>query len=303
MSAGGDSSKVIIFALLANLGIAVSKFVAAFISGSASMLAEAIHSLVDTTNQVLLLIGGKQSKKAPTDIHPLGFGREAFFWSFMVAIMLFSLGGMFAIYEGVHKLEAHEAISSPLVGLTVLIVSLVLEGFSFRACLQEVKKQNKHGSLATWFKKTTSSDLLVVFMEDAAAMLGLVIATACLLIAWQTGNPVWDAVGSIAVGCVLVVVAVLLAIEIKSLMIGEAPSTDFRSFLEQEIPKHIPDGKLLRLIALQTGARDVLLSFKVSPGSVRESKQLIEGINSLERETKSVFPEVRWQFVEPDFSE
>src|SRR3989344_119242 len=181
MSAGG-SAKVIFLALVANLGIAVAKFAGAFFTKSAAMLAEAIHSLVDATNQVLLLVGNKKAQQAPTAQHPLGYGREAFFWSFIVAILLFSLGGLFAIYEGVHKFSDHEQLTSPLIALVILLFSIGLEWVSFRACVKEVKAQNPYRSLWTWFRKTSSSELLVVFTEDAAAMVGLILATVSLLL-------------------------------------------------------------------------------------------------------------------------
>ena len=303
MSAGDGSAKVIIFALMANLGIALSKAAGAFITQSASMFAEAIHSLVDTSNQILLLIGRKLSKRAPTEAHPLGYGREAFFWSFIVAIMLFSLGGLVAIYEGVHKFSNSEEIRSPLIALAILGVSLVLEGFSFSACLKEVAHQQKGRSLWRWFHETTSSELLVVLTEDAAALVGLTIATGCLIVSWVTGDPRWDAIGSIWVGIVLVAVAGLLAVEIKSLIVGEAPTTDFKAFIQEQIQTHIPGGRLLKLIAIQTGADEVLLSYKVHPGTIQSAAHLVDGINSLEKSVKKAFPEVRWQFVEPDWIE
>lgn len=303
MSAGGESTKVVVLALLANLGIAIAKLIGAMVSGSASMLAEAVHSLVDTANQVLLLIGGKKARKAPTDAHPLGYGREAFFWSFLVAILLFSMGGLFAIYEGVHKFsapETRESVGSPFLALSILAISLVLEGLSFRACIREVRRQNRYGDLWTWFRRTTSSDLLVIFTEDAAAMIGLLIATTSLLVSWLTGDSAWDAVGSILVGLLLVLVAAFLAVEIKSLIIGEASSTDFRPFLESEVAHRFPEGRLLRLLALQIGPHEVLLSYKIDPGRTMDVPGLIIAINSLEKATRKAFPEVRWQFVEPD---
>ena len=300
MSHSNESSKVVLFALLANLGIAIAKFVGAAISGSTSMLAEAIHSLVDTTNQVLLMVGAKRAQKAPDDLHPLGYSREAFFWSFVVAILLFSLGGLFAIYEGAHKIHNHEPLSSPVLTVGILIFSVVLEGMSFRACLKEVRAQNTHGSLWAWYHKSTAADLLVVFTEDLAAMIGLTLATGFVLLSWATGNPLWDAIGSIVVGAVLVIVAVLLASEIKSLIIGEAPATDFKTFLEIEIAKQIPNGKLLRLVAIQIGVQEVMLSYKIDPGSVVDVASLISLINSIEREMRKKFPQIRWQFVEPD---
>jgi cation diffusion facilitator family transporter len=300
MSAGGGSKKVIVFALLANLGIAIAKFTGAFISGSAALLAEAIHSLVDCANQVLLLVGSKLAKRAPTELHPLGYGREAFFWSFVVAILLFSLGGVFAIYEGAHKLSEHGEVSAPFLSMGILAVSIVLEGMSFWACIKEVRSQNPYKNLWVWFRKTTASELLVIFTEDAAAMVGLILAFLCVFVSWLTGNVVWDALGSIFVGSLLVVVAALLAIEVKSLLIGEAPSTDFRGFIEGKVSEYIPGGKVFNLIALQIGANEVMLSCKLSAGNVKDVSQLIGAINQIEREVKQKFPEVRWQFMEPD---
>ncbi len=301
MSHHGEPTRVIVFALFANLGIALSKFAGAFFSGSSAMLSEAIHSLVDTINQVLLLFGSKRAARPPTEKHPLGFGAESFFWSFMVAILLFSLGGMFAIYEGFHKLHSTEALKTPWLSLAILIVSLVLESLSFRACLAEIRAGNPHGSLWRWFKKTTSAELLVVFTEDLAALLGLIIATFALFLSWMTNDPKWDALGSISVGLILVAVAILLSIEIRSLMIGESPSQDYRSFVEMKAKEKFPDGQVLRFIALQLGGNRVLLTYKIHPGSITDVAVLIARINELEYEVRTHFPEIAWQFVEPDY--
>jgi cation diffusion facilitator family transporter len=300
MSSAGGPVKVIIIALFANLGIALSKLAGAIISGSASLLAEAIHSFVDCANQALLLVGAKASAKAPSQKHPLGYGREAFFWSFIVAILLFSLGGVFSVYEGVHKLSSHEPVSSPILVVIILFIAVALESYSFMACLAEVRRKNRFGSLWEWFKKTTEAELLVIFTEDLAALLGLVFALVCVSLAWVTGNPLWDAVGSILVGVLLIAVALLLSVEIKSLIIGEAPSMDLRPAVESIVAEHIPGGRVLALIALQTGASEIMLSYKVTPGGMTDVNSLIDAINQVEVEVKTRFPEVKWQFVEPD---
>lgn len=301
---GEGSVRVIVVALFANLGIALSKFAGWFITGSASLLAEAIHSVVDCTNQVLLLVGNKTSRKPPTETHPLGYGREAFFWSFIVAILLFSLGGMFAIYEGVHKLAEADPVSSPGIALAILGVGIALETYSFLACLKEVRAQNRFGSLWTWFRRTTSAELLVIFTEDLAALLGLVIAACGVTLSWITGDALWDAAGSIAVGALLVIVAGFLAAEVKSLLIGEAPSTpELRPAIEKIVAEKIAGGQVLRFIALQIGASEVLVSYKITPGGIRETAGLLEAINAIEAEVKRRFPEIRWQFVEPDTAE
>ncbi len=301
MSHQTDSTKVIFFAVLANLGIAASKLAGAFISKSSAMFSEAIHSLVDTLNQVLLIIGHKRAQLPPTEKHPLGYGAESFFWSFLVAILLFSMGGLFAIREGIHKLNSPEAIHAPWISLGILIISLILESLSFRSCLHEIRIKNKSLSLWSWFKNTTQAELLVVFTEDLAALMGLIVATFSLILAWVTGNSKWDAIGSISVGAILVVVAILLSIEIRSLLIGEAPGNDFKSHVEEEVQKRIPEGKVLRFLALQLGGGRVLLSYKIHPGTVTDVKTLIDLINQIEANTKSRYPEIAWQFVEPDF--
>jgi cation diffusion facilitator family transporter len=298
-----ESTKVILLAFLANFGIAIAKFVGAYISASTSLLAEAIHSLVDCSNQILLLVGNKKSKKPADQKHPLGYGREAFFWSFIVAILLFSLGGLFAIYEGVHKIHETGEVSSPLLGFCILFFSMLLEGYSFLACLKEVKSQNTFGNLWEWFKNTKNSELLVIFTEDAAALVGLTIATICLGIAWVTGQVFWDAIGSILVGILLVVVAVLLATEVKSFIIGEASSDDIKDFFTSETLKYFPDGRVLNFISIQAGIDEVMLSCKIHPGSITRVDQAIGLVNQLEKATKEKFKSVRWQFVELDYED
>ena len=301
MSAGSGSTKVIIIAMLANLGIALAKFVGAYFSKSSALLAEAIHSVVDTTNQVLLLLGDKSSKKKPDESHPLGYGRETFFWSFVVTILLFSLGGLFAIYEGLHKLEEPEAMHNPMLAIIILTVSIFLEGFSFYACLKEVRQTNPFPDLWTWFRKTTSAGLLVIFTEDAGALIGLMIALTCVSLSWALDNPALDAYGSIMVGCLLVGLAILLAREIKSLIIGEAPGINYRPHIESLVRGHIPSSQVLRYLALQTGDGEVMVSFKITPGNIKDVTQLINSINQIEDQIHKQFPEIKWQFVEPDF--
>jgi cation diffusion facilitator family transporter len=224
MSSPSGSTKVIVIALLANLGIALAKTVGAIFSGSASLFAEAIHSFVDCANQVLLLLGAKAARKAPTKSHPLGYGRESFFWSFIVTILLFSMGGLFAIYEGVHKLDSSEAMQYPWLVLIILAVGIALEGYSFRVCLKEIRTVNQFDNLRQWYRRTTASGLLVIFTEDAGALIGLVMAAVCVSLSWGLGDPAWDAYGSIMIGVLLVTLAGFLGVEIKSLLIGEASS-------------------------------------------------------------------------------
>jgi cation diffusion facilitator family transporter len=300
-SAEGSSIKVILFALFANLGIALAKFGGALFTGSASLLAEAIHSLADCTNQVFLLIGARRSKKPADEKYPLGYGRESFFWSFMVAILLFSMGGLFAIYEGYHKLhEEDQTLHSPYVGLAILIFSILLEGGSFFACLKEVRKQNTYPNLWQWFRKSTASDLVVIFIEDFAALIGLVSATIFLLIAIMTNNAFWDAMGSIVIGSILVVVSILLSAEVKSLIVGEKSAKDYTPSIQSFLDEEKSNLRILKIISLATGSAEVMIAMKVTAGTIEKSSALIETINRVEVKTKKKFPEVKWLFVEPD---
>ncbi|HNX67159.1 MAG TPA: cation transporter, partial [Bacteroidales bacterium] len=203
MSHQNASVKSILFALLANLGIAITKTAAAIITGSGAMLAESIHSYADCGNQGLLFLGLRKSKKRPDAEHPLGYGKEIYFWSFIVAIILFSMGGMFSVYEGIHKIGAHEGIRSPIIAIVVLVISLILEGSSLYGCLAQIKKVRHNMPLWKWVKQSRQSELLVVLGEDTAALLGLSFAIASVLLSMITGNPLFDALGSIGIGALL----------------------------------------------------------------------------------------------------
>ncbi len=300
MAASGGSAKVIVFALVANAGIALAKFVGWFFSGSASLMAEGIHSSVDCTNQILLLIGMKAAQKPPDAQHPLGYARVSFFWSFIVAILLFAGGGLFAIYEGIHKLEGHGEISYPTLGMSILIVGIILETGSFLACLKEIRLTNTYPNLWIWIRKTTQVEVLVIFIEDLAALAGLILAATFLGLAWMTGNSMWDAMGSIVIGVVLVLAAIILAVEIKALMIGEAPSIDYRQSAERILGSFLPGSRVLNLIAVQTGSSEVMIAVKITSGSTQNAHALVDGINRFEKAMKQAHPELKWQFVEPD---
>src|SRR5438552_1124048 len=220
MSARADSVRSILYALGANLAIAAAKTVAAIATGSSAMLAEAIHSCADSGNQGLLLWGMKQAKRPPSPDYPLGWGKAVFFWSFVVALVLFSLGGVFSLYEGWHKLQQPEALSYPWAAVGVLAFGLVAETVSLRACLAEVNKVRGGRTLWRWFRETRQSELVVILGEDLAALLGLALALCAVLVTILSGDPAWDALGSMAIGVVLVVVAIGIAVEITGLLIG-----------------------------------------------------------------------------------
>ncbi|HET6632488.1 MAG TPA: cation diffusion facilitator family transporter [Rhodanobacteraceae bacterium] len=299
MSGHSDSLKPILFALGANFSIFIAKLVAAFVTGSGSMMAEAVHSLADCGNQGLLLLGMRQAKRPPSEEYPLGWGRALYFWSFLVAMLLFSIGGLFSIYEGVHKLGAHEPLNKPWIAVGVLVFGLLAEGFSLWGCLREVNKVRAGRSLWRWFRESRSSELLVILGEDSAAMLGLTLALLAILATIFTGNLLFDAIGTLAIGVLLVVVAVLVAVEVKALLIGQGVEPLERERLLAYFNGRPEVDCVLALKTLQMGD-DVMVSVKAKMVRASSDLALIEAINAVERELKVQFPEVRWSFFEPD---
>ncbi len=235
MSDHGSSLKAILYAFLANLGIALAKLAAATYTNSGSMLAEAIHSFADCGNQVLLYIGLKQAQKPPDATHPLGYGRVTYFWSFIVALLLFSMGGLFSFNEGWHKLHASEPLNKAWVALLVLGVSVVLEFGSMMGCLREIKKLRGERSLTYWVRNTRNAELVVVLGEDVAALFGLVLAFVFVALAALTGNMMFDAIGSMVIGVVLVCVSVFIALRIKGLIVGKSAEEDLQEALKAQI--------------------------------------------------------------------
>ncbi|MBW8330905.1 MAG: cation diffusion facilitator family transporter [Prolixibacteraceae bacterium] len=299
MSHQNSSVKSILFALVANLGIAITKTVAAVITGSGAMLAESIHSYADCGNQGLLFLGLKASKKGPDQNHPLGYGKAIFFWSFIVALILFSMGGLFSIYEGIHKLSSHEGLTSPYIAIVVLSVSILLEAASLWGCLTQINKVRHDESLWKWFLNSRQSELVVVLGEDIAALLGLVFALISVILSMVTGNPLFDAIGSIGIGVLLIVISLFLGIKIKGLLIGQSVdpevSQEITTFLEGQ-----PEiNKVLNLITLQLGAQ-VMVAVKVKMAKVETVDQLIGNINSCEAALKKQNPAIQWVFFEPD---
>jgi cation diffusion facilitator family transporter len=300
MSAGhANPIKAILFAFAANLGIALAKTVAALFSGSSSMMAEAIHSFADTGNQLLLLLGLRRASR-PADIeHPLGYGKVSYFWSFMVAIMLFSVGGLFSVYEGWHKLHSPEPVEHLWLALGVLAISLGLEGFSMAGCLREINKIRGERTLWQWINQSRSSELIVVFGEDFAALLGLALAFCFLLIAGITGNSRFDAVGSICIGALLIVVAVFVSVRVKSLLIGRSADPDLVAALEEAINGDEDIREVFNVITLQMGGK-VMLAAKIRLRESLPVETACEKINALEIRIRGRFPEIGWCFMEPD---
>lgn len=301
MSAGSEhgSLRAIFYALGANTGIAIAKGLAAWHTNSGAMLAEAIHSTADCANQGLLLLGLKRAKRAPSETHPLGYGKAIYFWSFLVALLLFSMGGMFSIYEGVHKLAHPEMPESPWIAVAVLAVSIVLEYFSLRGALAEINKVRGAQTLFRWFRGSRQSELIVVFGEDLAALLGLALALLAVLATIATGNPMFDALGTIAIGTVLIGIAIGVGIEVKSLLIGESADPALEAEIEQMLLANGRVTRVFNMITLQLGT-DIMLSVKAELAGCRTADELIDAINASEVELRQRFPQLRWIFFEPD---
>jgi cation diffusion facilitator family transporter len=302
MSGNGDSTRAILFALGANFAITLAKGLAAYVSGSGAMLAETVHSLADCGNQGLLLLGVKQSRKPPSPDYPLGYGKAIYFWSFLVAVMLFSVGGMFSLYEGIHKLSHPEPLSSWWWAVGVLVFSIAAESVSMRACVVEVNKARGGRSFRRWFHESRQAELLVIFGEDLAALAGLTLALIAVVLAVATGNPLWDAIGTVMIGVLLIVVAVFVAIEVKAMLIGQSADPIVSQGMKHYLEQRPEIARVFNLITLQLG-NDVMVSVKVQMATAATVPALIASINRVEKEFRQQYPQVRWSFFEPDSSD
>jgi len=294
-----ESPKAIVYALAANIGIAVCKFAAAVFSQSGSMFAEAIHSTTDCGNQLLLLFGLREARKPPSSLHPMGAGREINFYSLLVALLLFFVGGAFSVYEGVHRLFEREPLSHAYVALAVLGVSVVLESLSLAGAVREIRKTHPDKSMWRWFRETRESELLVVAGEDIAALAGLAIAFVAVLLTMITGNPVFDALGSIGVGLLLMVIAWLVAREVKSMIVGESAGPEVRGAIEAHLLARAEIRSIINMITLQWG-RDVVVAVQAEMIEYPSGRAMVDAINVVEADLQETFPQVRWVFFEPE---
>jgi cation diffusion facilitator family transporter len=302
LSGQADSLKSILFALGANSAIAVAKGVAAVITGSSAMLAECVHSIADAGNQLLLILGLRQSHRGPTDDHPLGFGKSIYFWSFLVAVILFTVGGMFSIYEGIHKLQHPEAITHPWIAIGVLVFAIVAESISLWGCMREVNKERRGRNLLQWFRNSRSSALIVVFGEDIAALLGLVFALIAIGISVVTGNPFWDAAGTISIGVLLIVVAVFIAIEVKDLLIGQSIDPQKLDEVKAFLHGRSEIAEVYNLITMQFGP-DEMVAVKARLYPAGTEQGMMQSVNRIESELRAAFPSITWLFFEPDVAD
>jgi cation diffusion facilitator family transporter len=301
MAGSGHGTRAVVAALLANLGIAIAKFVGFLLTRSASMLAEAVHSVADSGNQALLLLGQRRSRRAPSADHPFGYGRERYFWAFVVALILFSLGGMFAIYEGVEKIRHPHELESPSIAIGILLVAIALESASFRTAIVESRRAKERG-MSWWgfIRRSKQPELPVVLLEDLGALVGLFFALAAVSVTVVTDDPLWDAIGTLSIGVLLVVIAIILAIEMKGLLIGEAASlTD-----QQRIAAAIEiEPSVTRLIHMRTehiGPDELLVGAKLELVHGLSVEDAVEAVNRIENSVRRAVPTARIMYLEPD---
>ena len=289
----------ILQSLAVNLLITVLKAIAAFMTASGAMLAETIHSFADCSNQALLYMGVKQAQRPPDQKHPLGYGRAVYFWSFMVAMLLFSIGGMFSIYEGIHKLQHPEPVQHLMWAVGVLIFSILLEGYAMFSNILEMNKRRRKTRFFRYLQETKDSDLVVIFGENTAAVIGLFVALIAVIASWYTGDGRYDAVGSLIIGFVLIAVAIFLAIEVKSLLIGESADPHISNTAAKIALAHPNIKKMLECITIQQGPGEVMACVKISCSPDLNSIDVSNLINDFERQLRQECPELRWLFVEP----
>jgi len=292
--------RAVFAALGANLGIAVTKFIAFAFTGSASMLAEAVHSVADTGNEVLLLVGRGRSLRPPSDEHPFGFGRERYFYGFVVSVMLFTVGAAFSVYDGIHKIVNPEPIRAPQVAIVVLVLSAVLEAFSLRTAVGEANQVRGDRGWGTFIRRTKAPELPVVLLEDLAALIGLGFAFAGVTLTWITRNGRWDGAGSLAIGLLLGAAAAILAVEMKSLLIGESASTE----VQRKIVAALEDGpevdRVIHMRTVHISPDAILVAAKIAVRPADTAAQVAAGIDAAEKRVREAVPIASTIYLEPD---
>ncbi|HWH25336.1 MAG TPA: cation diffusion facilitator family transporter [Pseudolysinimonas sp.] len=299
MSTSGGT-KAVVAALLANTGIALAKFIAFLLSGSAAMLAESVHSLADSGNQGLLLLGGRRAKKVADTEHPFGYGRERYVFAFVVAIVLFSVGGVFSLYEGIEKIQHPHELELPWIPLGVLLIAIVLESFSLRTAVRESNHTRGKQSWINFVRRAKQPELPVVLLEDVAALIGLVLALAGVGLTVLTGNPLWDALGTIAIGALLVLVAVVLGAETKSLLVGEGASSLDVQTIREVFNESTRVESLIHMKTLYLGPDELLVAAKVAFAPRATAADVARAINELEKDIREKLPVARVIYIEPD---
>ncbi|HVQ94378.1 MAG TPA: cation diffusion facilitator family transporter [Mycobacteriales bacterium] len=298
MSASGGT-RAIVAALAANIGIAAAKFVGFVFTGSSSMLAESAHSVADSGNQALLLLGGRLARRDANEAHPFGYGRDRYFYAFLVALVLFTVGALFSLYEGVHKLQHPEAVESPLIAVAILLVAIVLESFSLRTAVTESNHVRGSANWVQFIRRAKAPELPVVLLEDTAALLGLVFALFGVSLAAITGDGIWDAVGTLAIGVLLGVVAIVLVIETKSLLVGEAASPDAVDRIRAALVGQGVD-RVIHLRTMHLGPDELLVAAKVAMPRTTSLERVAAAIDAAERRVRAAEPVARVIYLEPD---
>jgi len=303
MAGNGEGPGHIIRALVANFLIAVAKGIGAFITGSGAMLAETLHSLSDCANQLLLLLGLKRAAKPPDELHPLGYGRALYFWSFMVAMLLFLGGGAYSVYEGIHKLQHPEPLSSPYIAVGILAFGFAVELWALIGVIKVANERRGKTPFMSYLRQSKDSDVIVIFGEDVAAVTGLGLALAAVGLAWGTGNPMFDAAGTLCIGIVLIVVAIFLAVEVKSLLVGEAADPALLATIHEVAAQDERITGVLRALTVQQGPGEVMLACKIRVKDGIPSGTVVAAINEFEQRLQARAPEIKWCFVEPDIAD
>ncbi|MGA5874111.1 cation diffusion facilitator family transporter [Streptomyces cinereoruber] len=299
MSASGGT-KAIVAALVANLAIAAAKFVAFLFSGSSSMLAESVHSLADSGNQGLLLLGGKKARREATPQHPFGYGRERYIYAFLVSIVLFSVGGMFAIYEGYEKIHDPHEIEAWYWPVGVLVFAIIAETFSFRTAIKESNPLRGNLSWKEFVRRAKAPELPVVLLEDLGALVGLILALGGVGLALLTGNGVWDGIGTLCIGVLLILIALVLAAETKSLLLGEAAGTDEVAKIEAAVVDGTTVTRLIHMRTLHLGPEELLVAAKIAVAHDDTATEVAEAINAAEERIRAAVPIARVIYLEPD---
>ena len=299
MAAGGGT-KAILAAFFANLGLAIAKFVAFAFTGASSMLAEAIHSIADTSNQALLLLGGRLARRDATAQHPFGYGRERYFWSFVVALVLFTVGSLYALYEGIEKIRHPHEISSPAWAFAVLSVGIVLESFSMRTAVVESNRVRGKASWISFVRRSRTPELPVVLLEDLGALVGLVLALGALAVAEVFDAPVWDGIGTLSIGVLLGLIAVVLAVEMRSLLLGEGATAADAEAIRRAIESTEGVTGLIHLRTQHIGPEELLVAAKVGFDPGYSTAELADAIDRVEANTRAAVPIAHPMYVEPD---
>ncbi|MEV8568048.1 cation diffusion facilitator family transporter [Streptomyces sp. NPDC051322] len=299
MSASGGT-RAIVAALGANLSIAAAKFVAFLLSGSSSMLAESVHSLADSGNQGLLLLGGKKAQREATQEHPFGYGRERYIYAFLVSIVLFSVGGMFAVYEGYEKIKHPHPLDNWYWPVGVLVFAIIAEGYSFRTAIKESNQTRGALSWSQFIRRAKAPELPVVLLEDFGALIGLALALAGVGLAIGTGNGVWDGVGTVCIGALLIVIATVLALETKSLLLGEAAGTEEVDKIKDAIVDHETVTSVIHMRTLHLGPEELLVAAKIAVQHDDTAVKVAQAINAAETRIRAAVPIARVIYLEPD---